>query len=48
MNDEFQNLNVEAVYRALFRIIEEREGVKIKFKLERRNENGVQMQVQQS
>lgn len=48
MNDEFQNLNVEAVYRALFRIIEEREGVKIKFTVERRKKDGIPMQVQQS
>ena len=48
MNDEFKKLNVESLYRTLFRIIEEREGVKVKFKVERRNENGVQMQTGKS
>jgi hypothetical protein len=37
-------MNVELFYQTLFRIIEEKEGVKIKYKIERRKEtDGIQM-----
>ena len=41
-------MNVELLYQALVRIIEEREGVKIKYKIERRKEDGLQMQKRES
>lgn len=42
-------MNVELFYETLIRIVERREGVKIKYKLERRKEeDGIQMQTRKS
>lgn len=48
MKDEFRKLDLELLHRTLFNFIEEREGVEIKFKIERRNENGVHVQERES
>ena len=45
MDDEEKCIDLEKLYQIIADIIGEREGVKIKFKIERKEDNGIPMQV---